>query len=175
MYGTSSEICVPVSLARNGPALGAQAGERRLREVVVAGGGFGRLGALPRLPSIWCSKRAHRTVADLKSTYRSASWRSLLMTRSVAFRSYILVPSLCFWWKTTRISPMGLRNCLDCTVFMYASLTMVRRQSRTRWRPSQISFYAIWDCPADGRICGSGGLPRRGIASKRSLGGCLRL
>jgi len=42
MYGASSQICVPVSLARDGPALGAQAGERRLREVVVDGGGFGR-------------------------------------------------------------------------------------------------------------------------------------
>jgi len=42
MYGASSQICVPVSLARNGPALGAQAGERKLREVVVNGGGFGR-------------------------------------------------------------------------------------------------------------------------------------
>ena len=42
MYGASSQICVPVSLARNGPALGAQAGERRLREVVIIGGGFGR-------------------------------------------------------------------------------------------------------------------------------------
>jgi len=40
MYGASSQICVPVSLARKGPALGAQAGERRLREVVVNGGGF---------------------------------------------------------------------------------------------------------------------------------------
>jgi SAM-dependent methyltransferase len=40
MYGASSQICVPVSLARNGPALGAQAGERRLRQVVVTGGGF---------------------------------------------------------------------------------------------------------------------------------------
>jgi SAM-dependent methyltransferase len=39
-YGASSLICVPVSLARNGPALGAQAGERRLREIVVDGGGF---------------------------------------------------------------------------------------------------------------------------------------
>jgi ubiquinone/menaquinone biosynthesis C-methylase UbiE len=29
MYGASSQICVPVSLARNGPALGAQAGEQR--------------------------------------------------------------------------------------------------------------------------------------------------
>jgi len=42
MYGASSQICVPVSLARNGPALGAQAGESRLREVVVTGGGFHR-------------------------------------------------------------------------------------------------------------------------------------
>jgi SAM-dependent methyltransferase len=41
-YGASSQICVPVSLARKGPALGAQAGESRLREVVVAGGGFSR-------------------------------------------------------------------------------------------------------------------------------------
>ncbi|HEY2144685.1 MAG TPA: methyltransferase domain-containing protein [Steroidobacteraceae bacterium] len=39
-YGASSQICVPVSLARKGPALGAQAGEARLREVVVTGGGF---------------------------------------------------------------------------------------------------------------------------------------
>jgi SAM-dependent methyltransferase len=42
MYGASSQICVPVSLARKGPALGAQAGEARLREVVVGGGGFGK-------------------------------------------------------------------------------------------------------------------------------------
>jgi SAM-dependent methyltransferase len=39
-YGASSLICVPVSLARKGPALGAQAGERRLREIVVERGGF---------------------------------------------------------------------------------------------------------------------------------------
>ncbi len=42
MYGASAQICVPVSLARNGPALGAQAGEARLREVVCGGGGFTR-------------------------------------------------------------------------------------------------------------------------------------
>ena len=42
MYGASTQICVPVSLARKGPALGAQAGEARLREVVVTGGGFAR-------------------------------------------------------------------------------------------------------------------------------------
>jgi ubiquinone/menaquinone biosynthesis C-methylase UbiE len=39
-YGASSMICVPVSLARQGPALGAQAGERRLRSVLVDEGGF---------------------------------------------------------------------------------------------------------------------------------------
>lgn len=37
-YGASSLICVPVSLARNGPALGAQAGEKRLSEVMNAAG-----------------------------------------------------------------------------------------------------------------------------------------
>lgn len=42
-YGASSQICVPVSLAREGPALGAQAGEARLREVMVEGAGFSRL------------------------------------------------------------------------------------------------------------------------------------
>jgi 2-polyprenyl-3-methyl-5-hydroxy-6-metoxy-1,4-benzoquinol methylase len=39
-YGASTLVCVPVSLAKNGPALGAQAGERRLREVFVDHGGF---------------------------------------------------------------------------------------------------------------------------------------
>ena len=41
-YGASSLICVPVSLARKGPALGAQAGEKRLRQVLTEGGGFTR-------------------------------------------------------------------------------------------------------------------------------------
>lgn len=41
-FGASAQICVPVSLARHGPALGAQAGEAKLREVVVDGGGFQR-------------------------------------------------------------------------------------------------------------------------------------
>jgi SAM-dependent methyltransferase len=41
-YGASSLVCVPVSLARKGPALGAQAGEGRLRDVVVNQGGFTR-------------------------------------------------------------------------------------------------------------------------------------
>jgi 2-polyprenyl-3-methyl-5-hydroxy-6-metoxy-1,4-benzoquinol methylase len=41
-YGASALVCVPVSLARNGPALGAQAGEQRLRDVLVSQGGFTR-------------------------------------------------------------------------------------------------------------------------------------
>ena len=40
MYGASAQVCVPVSLARNGPALGAQAGQARLRQIVVDQGGF---------------------------------------------------------------------------------------------------------------------------------------
>ena len=50
MYGASSQICVPVSLARNGPALGAQAGEARLRDVVVNGGGFSRFRRATQTP-----------------------------------------------------------------------------------------------------------------------------
>lgn len=37
-YAASTCICVPASLASNGPALGAQAGEGRLKEVVTKGG-----------------------------------------------------------------------------------------------------------------------------------------
>jgi hypothetical protein len=37
-YGASSLVCVPVSLARNGPALGAQAGENKMREVATSAG-----------------------------------------------------------------------------------------------------------------------------------------
>ncbi len=40
-YSASTMLCVPHSLSQHGPALGAQAGETRLREVVT-GGGFGR-------------------------------------------------------------------------------------------------------------------------------------
>ncbi|HEX4159333.1 MAG TPA: class I SAM-dependent methyltransferase [Rhizomicrobium sp.] len=42
-YAASSLVCVPVSLARNGPALGAQAGEQRLRDIVVTKAGFGTM------------------------------------------------------------------------------------------------------------------------------------
>jgi 2-polyprenyl-3-methyl-5-hydroxy-6-metoxy-1,4-benzoquinol methylase len=37
-YAASTMICVPASLAYNGPALGAQAGESRLRDVAMKGG-----------------------------------------------------------------------------------------------------------------------------------------
>ena len=48
-YGASTLICVPVSLAGKGPALGAQAGETSLREVVRAAGfrGFRRAAETP--------------------------------------------------------------------------------------------------------------------------------
>ena len=41
-YSASTMLCVPHSLSRGGPALGGQAGEARLRQVVVEGGGFTR-------------------------------------------------------------------------------------------------------------------------------------
>ena len=37
-YAASTMLCVPNSLAGRGPALGAQAGEGRLREVALAAG-----------------------------------------------------------------------------------------------------------------------------------------
>jgi SAM-dependent methyltransferase len=49
-YGGSSLICVPVSLAKNGPALGAQAGEARLRNFVVDQGGFTRFRRATQTP-----------------------------------------------------------------------------------------------------------------------------
>lgn len=41
-YAASTVFCVPCSLAAHGPALGAQAGEARLRQIVVDEGGFTR-------------------------------------------------------------------------------------------------------------------------------------
>jgi SAM-dependent methyltransferase len=49
-YGASSLICVPVSLAKRGPALGAQAGEKCLREIVVDRAGFGRFDRVAQTP-----------------------------------------------------------------------------------------------------------------------------
>jgi 2-polyprenyl-3-methyl-5-hydroxy-6-metoxy-1,4-benzoquinol methylase len=42
-YSASTLLCIPHSLSHEGPALGAQAGEARLRHVVVTEGGFSRL------------------------------------------------------------------------------------------------------------------------------------
>jgi hypothetical protein len=41
-YSGSTMICVPHSLSCGGPALGAQAGEARLRALAVEGAGFKR-------------------------------------------------------------------------------------------------------------------------------------
>jgi hypothetical protein len=37
-YAASTLVCVPNSLAENGPALGAQAGEKKIREIAMAAG-----------------------------------------------------------------------------------------------------------------------------------------
>ena len=43
-YAASTLLCTPASLSQEvGLALGAQAGEARLKDVVVSGGGFGSL------------------------------------------------------------------------------------------------------------------------------------
>jgi 2-polyprenyl-3-methyl-5-hydroxy-6-metoxy-1,4-benzoquinol methylase len=49
-YSASTLLCVPHSLAHQGPALGAQAGEARLRDVVVAKGGFSRFRRAAQTP-----------------------------------------------------------------------------------------------------------------------------
>jgi hypothetical protein len=49
-YSASTMLCVPHSLAHRGPALGAQAGEARLRDVIVKGGGFARLRRATQTP-----------------------------------------------------------------------------------------------------------------------------
>jgi SAM-dependent methyltransferase len=49
-YAASSLICVPVSLAKRGPALGAQAGEQRLRRVIVEEAGFTRFRRATQTP-----------------------------------------------------------------------------------------------------------------------------
>jgi hypothetical protein len=37
-YSGSAVVCVPASLNENGPALGAQAGEEKIREIVMSAG-----------------------------------------------------------------------------------------------------------------------------------------
>ena len=49
-YSASTMLCVPHSLSLHGPALGAQAGEARLRAVVVEGGGFARFRRATQTP-----------------------------------------------------------------------------------------------------------------------------
>lgn len=50
-YCASTMVCVPTSLAQEvGTALGAQAGEKRLREVIVEGGGFKSLRRVSETP-----------------------------------------------------------------------------------------------------------------------------
>jgi SAM-dependent methyltransferase len=49
-YSASTMLCVPHSLSHQGPALGAQAGERRLREVILDGGGFKTLRRATQTP-----------------------------------------------------------------------------------------------------------------------------
>ena len=49
-YAASTLVCVPVSLAKHGPALGVQAGEKRLRQVVVDEGGFTRFRRATQTP-----------------------------------------------------------------------------------------------------------------------------
>jgi 2-polyprenyl-3-methyl-5-hydroxy-6-metoxy-1,4-benzoquinol methylase len=49
-YSASTMLCVPHSLSHDGPALGAQAGEARLKDVVVKGGGFARFRRATQTP-----------------------------------------------------------------------------------------------------------------------------
>jgi len=49
-YSASTCLCVPHSLSQGGPALGAQAGDARLRDVIVSGGGFGKLRRAAQTP-----------------------------------------------------------------------------------------------------------------------------
>jgi hypothetical protein len=48
-YSASTVICVPASLAQGGPGLGAQAGEKKMREVAEKGG-FTRFRRATRSP-----------------------------------------------------------------------------------------------------------------------------
>jgi hypothetical protein len=56
-YSASTQICVPASLSQEvGTALGAQAGETRLRELIMSGDSRA-CGVPPPPHSIWCWKR----------------------------------------------------------------------------------------------------------------------
>ena len=49
-YSASTMLCVPHSLSQHGPALGAQAGEARLRDVVVTNGGWSSMRCATQTP-----------------------------------------------------------------------------------------------------------------------------
>jgi SAM-dependent methyltransferase len=49
-YSASTMLCIPHSLSQRGPALGAQAGESKIRGVVVEGGGFTRFRKAAQTP-----------------------------------------------------------------------------------------------------------------------------
>jgi hypothetical protein len=51
-YSASTMLCVPHSLSQHGPALGAQAGERRLRDVIERGGGCRHVSRATQTPFI---------------------------------------------------------------------------------------------------------------------------
>ncbi len=57
-YAFSTLLCTPASLSQEvGLALGAQAGEARINDVVQAGGLHAAFAGPPRRRSIWCSRR----------------------------------------------------------------------------------------------------------------------
>ena len=84
-YGASTMVCVPVSLAKDGPALGAQAGEQRLRETLVNAADSPACDAQQKRRSTWCSRlatspcssrpagAAHDVAADDRSRPRGRS------------------------------------------------------------------------------------------------------
>ena len=50
-YSASTMVCLPTSLSQEvGAALGSQAGEKRLREVIQGGGGFTRMNRVAETP-----------------------------------------------------------------------------------------------------------------------------
>ncbi len=57
----------PLPLSRHGPALGVQAGEARLREVVVRGGGFTRFRRATLLISFWRHARENELAREIET------------------------------------------------------------------------------------------------------------
>ena len=75
-YAFSTMACVPVSLSQEvGAALGAQAGEKRLTEVIKAGG-FRPCGARRRRRSTWCWKRGPEAALGRTQSSAGAAGKS---------------------------------------------------------------------------------------------------